>query len=384
MTDEQAIELAFIEAFPGDSEAQKKLYRYELEAWLSQALERISRTIAAGPKYRLTQKTYAIDLGKRDSELTFLLDQTWSAERGWGTGVEQEDGVLTGVIRSFATSNESLAPVGAVAYINSNYVQFTWNSALPVAIAFYPKNTVPTLNPEDPNALLACAIETPGNLAVWAAGVSKVNPDTAGGWVEGHTMRVVFAANGAVTVQQRIGPDIIYAEYAVPDVTITQECVVVLQFLENDASLKNVIVGVANAFMAKLPSDKGLIIDSLLQRGSVKFEGGRALGYVSDFAGLQLPRVNGQWYWSLEGEAIRVAIGTADTSLPPSRRLQVTLNTIPRTEDLQREFHDDLISALVSIARERAGADAMREKMKRIPPKIANTDVGVAAEQPTS
>lgn len=351
----EAIEKAFIRFAAVHSSAAKQLARWEIESWLDEALIRVGRNVAASQNYRTLQKRFTTQLGHYDASLRFDVEQSYSAVGGWRSGVTVAgDGQATGAIDSFVFATDAIPlQVGDEAYKNQ-YLEWTSSGASqPLSVALWPVSIgIDALKPsvliDQPDILFGVGIETGGKLTAYARGEEVLNPDLTVNIETGERLRIYFAASGAVMVQvfeattsvKKAEYPILQADDRVTPLRILETFIPVVLFHEDNCTITQARVGVEEPYLAAI--DERVIVDSIRTRGSVSFEDGKTLSYVSDGSLRGLPRVKGQWHWTDENRQIRIF---------PSPAVQKTY-TEPETSIWH---YDSLRRAWVSLAALPAG-----------------------------
>lgn len=315
----EAIEKAFIRYAAIHSSAAQQIARWEFESWLDEALTRVGRTVAASQNFRTLQKRFTVQLGHYDATLRFDAAQSYSAAGGWGTGVTvASDGQATGTIDSFVFATDAIPMgIGDEAYKNQ-YLEWTSGGASqPLSVALWPVSVgIDALKPsvliEQPDILFGVGLETGGTLTAYAKGEEVLNPDLTVHIEAGDRIRIYFDATGAVIVQvfeattavMKGEYPIVEAEDRVTPLRILETFVPVVIFHEDAASLTKARIGIEEPYLAAI--DERVIVDSIRTRGSVSFEDGKTLSYVSDGSLRGLPRVKGQWHWTDENRMVRI------------------------------------------------------------------------------
>jgi len=350
----QLIEKAFIRAFPGQDEDAKKIYLYEFESWAQEAFLRLSRTVAAGPQYKLLQRRAVLDLGLQSRLIHYC---TMPA------GVDVDGDKVTGNNGDYAVSAQRLALSNGL--VRSQYVE--WKLLTVVKDMVFGVRRAGSDAPRDVSTWDVFMRIQPPNLK-WYAGATVIGtwlgPDINGyarlEWdANGDAMYRVFDAQhfelsaGPLAVGGTIG------DSDVPGVL----------FLEDGGALSQGRIGTVGAvvedgaYRAQMPDCPVFIQDSIAQRGSVRFVNSQVgLDYVESSKLRDMPYLCNQWQWTFEGDELALWRNQG-TGLLPSEQISVVGNIILQVpdepsdpvDDLPVELQEAAVLALIEIARERVG-----------------------------
>jgi hypothetical protein len=121
MTTEQLVEYALIEAFPGQSQNQKQVYRFELESFVPQAMLQLGREVAGSPDYQMLQRSVVSPvLASREIDY----DRFGSAVAGSLPTID--NGFVFGDLNAFALSPQRLTLSGSPLRVRNQYLILNW------------------------------------------------------------------------------------------------------------------------------------------------------------------------------------------------------------------------------------------------------------------
>lgn len=378
---EAVIEATLIQAFPANAPDGVKSDYHELEAMLPRALERLGRTIAAGPKWQQTRRELRLPV--RTGRTTLRFD-TWQADRVTISGA-----TLTGQPGSYAVAVQTL-PADSSNLVASNFLEFTRGvNAKEQRLALYPLS-VPYGEDLGGIALapLSVTIKTDNTLHAHNYSTPIFSAGGIGTVTAGQKVRVVFNADGTIKVQRRGTDGALLTENDVPggqtDLPLTGCHMIVTQFVTDGGQWINGAIQGTGEYVAELPAEAGVMLDGLRNRGQVRWEcNGRTLGLQEAVAAGRVPCVSGLWYWTPVAAADGIGTGLhvwhpgAETL--PGAFVRVLANVVPHWSWLPDEFNNDLISTLVELARERIGDPARKQREQRIAPRVPKQTEGAEA-----
>ena len=354
ITLEQIVEKAFIRAFPGQDEDAKKIYLYEFESWAPEAFLRMSRTVAAGPQYKLLQRRAVLDLALQSRLIHYCT---------MPPGVDVDGDRVSGNNNDYAISAQRLAL--STGQVRSQYVE--WRLLTPSQNAVFGVRSARAQAPRDVSTWDVYMRLEPPNLK-WYSGLAVIgtwfDPDT-NGWARlewdanGDALYRVYDANRVELAAGMLAPGGTIGDSVVPGVL----------FLEDGGALSQGVIGTVGAvvedgaYRAQMPDCPQFIQDSIAQRGSVGFvNSSLGLDYVESAKMRNMPYLCNQWQWTFEGDEL-VLWRNQGASVLPSEQIAVVGNVILQmpdepsdpVESLPLELQEAAVLAFIEIGRERVG-----------------------------
>jgi len=117
---EQLVEYVFIEAFPGQSEQMKGLYRFEVEAMVPTVMAEIGQMIAKSQDYQTLQR----------SQIIPILNNREIDYNQFGQPVSIDNGVIFGDSGAYALSPQRLSLSGSPLRVRNQFVEWQIISVL--------------------------------------------------------------------------------------------------------------------------------------------------------------------------------------------------------------------------------------------------------------
>jgi hypothetical protein len=368
---EQLVENALIEAFPGQSQAAKNLYRYELESWVSDVMLALAMEVINSPHYHTLQRTVTLPL-----QVVKNIEYC----RFGPTGMEPQikNGVIFGSLGSFAASDQQLPLSGSPLRVRSYFIE--WQSHTPListGIGLINPFRIETSSDWLDLAKYALALRiTTAGVDIFNNG-ANTNNIFGGAATPGDIFRWEWDAAGALSIKQYDADRTLknthivvgggnVADVVTPAVITTAENARVSVGLMGDSTLTAPADGVYRAGMEQC---RPFVMASIAQRGRVIFDlnnSVKLLSYAPSLAVRALTSRCDQWYWSLDGEQIIVWAGEATPPLVlPATSIRVTGNIIPLPAQLPPSLDQRAVDLLVAKARMRLQAATPATKARQ-------------------
>jgi hypothetical protein len=358
---EQLVEAAFIRAFPGQSQAMKALYRYEIESWVAQAMEVLGAEVLDAPDYQLLQRTRLYSLATPYSAL-----QTVNYCQFGPNSLEpvlNDEGYFVGQAGSFAASHEDVLYTGGPSLVANQVVQFqvgTDQAHLGFGLIRHP---APESSYTDPtkyfavvkvNAGVGDVFHHEGTLA--AAAFPNVKP--------GDFFAFVFAVAGNLTIEQRDADLQVKGSFVVPGPILADVVATAVYFVAAGGMVRPGRWGNPAAtppdgvYRVNLKDCHPFIHSSIWMKGYVAFDT-PALSLLSYTPNQTIRELGGRcdtWYFTIENDQLLIFAGAATPPQTlPANAVKITGNVVPLPSDLPRQWHERAIQLCVGIARERVG-----------------------------
>lgn len=362
----------------GHASGSKDLLFLDIGSWISEAMLRMARTVAGTPDYRLLQRRFAFSLSD-----TFEACEFFEVPEA----VTRDRYRLTAAAAAFVPANDNyvawptsgkLASVAFETQFVSGKQSFGLFSPVvdPNLAGTYAQTNAPALVVFDPaNVSLPLTVYQANN------SILTLNAGFQAGWY----VRWSFDDAGAATlklldagrrlqVTQLLGsPNNTWADMVDP----VQPGAL---FLDANAVQDNMSMILTSAQRSvSLQTTPPLLVQSLLTTGVVTFADGTPLTRTQPGL-LGQPRLCDEWYWSIEGNRLRIAPGDPDDATNPGM-LFVTCVVIPSVEDFPHELNEQAILAGLEIARERlqdlrAAAELERKRSATALPRNPDRPIG--------
>lgn len=352
---EQLVEKVYIAVFPGQTQQQKQLYRYEIESWIDEALSQMGREVAASDDYQLLQRTITLPIA-------ITKDIPYS-RFGSGDGGRQpaiDNGYITGDTSSFALSPERLELTGSPAKVRSTFLEWQYptpDKSCVVGVISPFSTDIEILTQNHWNVLLRSDNPEPSNGSVRVLGTSS---GTVFSVTEGDIFRYEWDATGALTITQMSPTRAVKTIYAVTGGEITNVVVPGVAIFGVDGAVS---VGRMGSTVATTPPDGIYRLDIetqyqfltsyIDQTGNLQFSNGKLLSWVPSLASKGMAVRCDQWYWTVNGESVLFWPGQEGEELPADSII-LTGNIIPTAPDIPVEYHKRTIALLIEMATERA------------------------------
>lgn len=366
MTTEQLVELAYIEAFPGQSQNEKGTYRFELEAMVKKAMVMLAKIVAKSPDYQVLQRTVTLPiLASHEIEYSYF-----------GLAGDKpaiDNGVVFGNLNTFAVASRSpLVLSGSPLNVRSQYLEWQiLTVANNVCIGILPLYLADANITDITQWLQAVRI---GNSLfsgdVFAAGVHYAG--VFGPVTPGDYFRFQWAANGDLFITQfDANRTVVALDYPVVGGNVAAVGVPGVLFAGDGGQVTVGRMGVGTStsltpemsdglYRLDLQTSYQFLTSYLADTGTIRFAGTDTdLSFVSSLLSKNVAGRCDTWYWTLEGEQIVFWPGATGTTLP-ANSLQITGSIIPIPTDLPADFEDMAISLVVESARARSGLQKKR------------------------
>jgi hypothetical protein len=358
---EQLVEKAFIRAFPGQSQAMKDLYRFEIESWVAEAMEMLGLEALDAKDYQVFQRTRLYSLA---TPYTALQTVNYCQ---FGPGplepVLNDEGYFVGQAGSFAASHEDVLYTGGPSLVANQAVQFqvgTDQAHLGFGLIRHP---APETSYTDPtkyfalvkvNAGVGDVFHHEGTLA--AAAFASVKP--------GDFFAFVFDGAGNLTIEQRDADLQVKGSFVVPGPVLADVMATAIYFVAASGMVRpgrrgNPAATPADGvYRITLRDCHPFIHSSIWTKGYVAFDL-PALDPLTYTPNLTTKALGGRcdtWYFTIENDQLLVFAGEASPPQTlPANAVKVTGNVVPLPSDLPRHYHERAIQLCVNVARERAG-----------------------------
>jgi len=359
LTVEQLVEYALIEAFPGQSENQKQVYRYELEAFVPQALLQVAQEVAGSPDYQMLQRTVTTPI---------LASKEIDYDRfGVGDALPVVDnGFVFGNSGAFAISPQRLTLSGSPLRVRNQYLEWqiltVKNNACVGVLPFFPTDA----NAQDITfwkdlVRVGTSFATGDVFAngVQYSGVFVVNP--------GDYLRFQWDSNGDLFITQfDVNRTVVTLDYPVSggEVEVVATPGVIFTGDGGQVSIGRIGTGTSTStapalvdglYRLDVSSDYQFLTSYFDESGIVQFDGTtKLLSWVPSLSYRGQAMRCDVWYWTFDGEQLVFWPGSEGEALP-SNNLRITGNIVPSPVDLPIEYHKRAIDLLVEKARQRAG-----------------------------
>lgn len=363
MSTEQLVEFALIEAFPGQSQAEKGLFRFELESFVPQALSQLAQEVASSSDYQMLQRTVVVPI---------LNSQEIEYNRfGSGVGGDEpviDNGIVFGDSGAYALSPQRLSLSGSPLRVRSQFLEWQWltvkNDASAGVIGFNPTEADIVDISLWKDAVRVGTAFSSGD--VFANGVQYGNVFTMS---PGDYLRFQWDANGDLTITQYDVNRTLVLAYVVTGGEVTAVSTPGVLFLGDGGQVGIGRIGTGTStsltptqtdglYRLDLGTDYQFLTSFFDETGVVQFEGtSTLLSWIPslNYRG-QASRCD-TWYYTFEGEQIVLWPGEAGMALP-ANNLRIVGNIVPEPTDLPHEYHVRAIAKLVEWARQRAGMAA--------------------------
>ncbi len=356
---EQLVETVFIEAFPGQSEQMKGLYRFEVEAMVPTVMAEIGQMIAKSQDYQTLQR----------SQIIPILNNREIDYNQFGQPVSIDNGVIFGDSGAYALSPQRLSLSGSPLRVRNQFVE--WQIITVLNNASF---GVIAVNPTEANIIDPTAwkdlirIGTAFAIGdVFAAGVhygGAMGPFNPGDYV-----RFQWDANGDLFITQfDANRQVVTLDYPAVGGEVTSISVPGVVFFGDGGQVGIGRIGTGSSvsltptlndgsYRADLTTDYQFLTGSFDDTGRVVFTTtGQILSWLPSLGHLETVSRCDTWFYTFEGEQI-VLRGPGDL---PSDSLFISGNIIPAPSDLPAEYHRMAIDGLISRVRARV-AQAKRK-----------------------
>ena len=358
---EELVEFALVQAFPGQSQAQKQLYRFELEAMTPQALLQLGREVANSQDYQVLQRTVVLPvLSSKEINYTRFGPEL----AGIGRQASIDNGIVFGDVRSYVISSQKLTLSGSPLKVRSQFLEWQWinpNSASAGVLPYLMSDTE-LLTLTNWEVLLEVRLNGEGRL--YANGVIYVNAFT--GVEPGDIFFFGWDASGDLTITNYDANRTLKASVTVINGDVAVVATPAILMIGANGQITVGRIGTGNTpsltptvtdglYRVDLQTGYNFLTSFLDETGMVQFDGlTRRLSWVPslNYRG-QAMRCD-TWYWTLDGEQIVFWPGTDGEALP-ANSLRITGNIQPQAPDLPLEYHKRAIDILVEMAQVRAG-----------------------------
>lgn len=366
LTNEQLVEYAFIKAFPGQSSAMKNLYRFELEAWIDDAMTMVAREVAASKSFALLQRTVQLPV-KSSATIQYAV---------FGQNIDGkipvvDNGIVKGDGGTYALSPSRLPLSGSPLRVRDYFTE--WQCILPAKISGFGVLS-PYIETADPNntnnwdVLLRTQGSFPPTGTVFADGVTYA--DVFPSVERGDIFQFEWDSNGDLTINQLSDQRVFKMSYAVTGGEITASSVPGVHFGANDGQIGEgqmgatvFVPGPSGAYEISDLTQYQFLSSSLPNTGAIRFTTGKLLSYLPNISYRSMPLRCDTWYWTFEGETILFWFGNPEESPElPAENVLVTGNIIPEAGEIPAEWHERATNLLVDIARNRAAMMQMAKK----------------------
>ena len=363
LTVEQLVEYALIEAFPGQSQNQKQVYRFELESFVPQAMLQLGREVAGSLDYQMLQRSVVSPvLASREIDY----DRFGSAVAGSLPTID--NGFVFGDLNAFALSPQRLTLSGSPLRVRSQYLEWQYltvkNNACVGVLPLFPTDTDVLDLAFWKDALRIGTSFSSGD--VFANGVQYGNVFTV---TPGDYFRFQWDSNGDLTITQYDANRTLVLAYAVSGGEVTSIATPGILFTGNGGQVSIGRIGTGSStsvtpalvdglYRVDLQTDYQFLTSYFDENGMVQFEGTtKLLSWVPSLSYRGQAMRCDSWYWTFEGEQIVFWPG-AEGSILPANSLRIVGSFVPQPPDLPIEYHKRAIELLVEMARTRAGMKA--------------------------
>lgn len=358
---EQLVEAAFIRAFPGQSQAMKSLYRYEIESWVAQAMETLGLEALDAKDYQLLQRTRLYSLATPYTALQTINYCQFGP--GALEPVLANEGYFVGQAGSFAASHEDVLYTGGGSLVANHVIQFqvgTDQQHLGFGLIRHP---VPESSYTDPTKYFAAVKVNAGVGDVFHHEGTLVAA-TFANVKAGDFFAFIFDGSGNLTIEQRDADLQIKGSFAVPDPDLADVVSTAVYFVAAGGMVRPGRRGNPAAtppdgvYRVTLRDCHPFIHSSIWGKGYVAFDT-PALNLLSYAPNQAIRELGGRcdtWYFTIEGDQLLIFAGAATPPQTlPANALKVTGNIVPLPSDLPRHYHERSIQLCINIARERVG-----------------------------
>lgn len=357
LSKEMLVEKAFLAAFPGQDQAQKQIYRFELESFVDEALSQLGREVAASQNFQILQRSIALPVA---AVKTIPYSRFGSGVGGRGPQVD--NGFIKGDATCFAISPERLALTGSPALIRSTFLE--WQYLTPdksVCVGVLPPFQADTEVLGNSFWYVQLRSDSPSNGSVRVLGTSSGTVFTV---IEGDIFRFEWDASGNLTITQYDADRTVKTVYAVTGGSISDVAVPAVSMFPATGTFGKVSQGQMGGIGATTPAgglyrlgletEYQFVTGSLHETATFQFEGiNKTLSWVPSASYRFLATRCDTWYWTLEGEQVVFWPGAEGEALP-AESIRITGNIIPESSDLPVELHQRAIDLVVQMATERA------------------------------
>ena len=369
MTLEQYVEYALIQFAPGQSQNQKQIYRYELEAMSRQALIQVGREVAVSSDYQVLQRTIVLPV-------LSAKDLSYSRFGPVDVGVAGrqpvlDNGIIFGDSGAFAVSPERLAMSGSPLSVRSQWLEWQFlthdKSVMVGVLPIYESDTNVTTPLQWEVAL---RIQSPGVGDVFANGVQYSGAFAS--VVRGDIFQFIWDANGDLTIHHLDSNRVSKGSSAVIDGDVFQLATPAVAIFGNGGQVTVGRLGTGTTVPTTPQPLDGLyrldiqtyyqfLTSFFDETGTVVFDGTNTrLSWVPTLNYLGRALRCDTWYWTLDGEQIVFWPGEEGMELP-SDSIRITGSIVPFPADLPIEYHQRAIDVLVEMAQARNGSMGRRK-----------------------
>jgi len=366
LTNEQLVEYAFIKAFPGQSSAMKNLYRFELEAWINDAMTMVAREVAASKSFALLQRTVQLPV-KSSATIQYAV---------FGQNIDGkipvvDNGIVKGDGGTYALSAARLPLSGSPLRVRDYFTE--WQCILPAKTSGFGVIS-PFIESFDPinlsawDVLLRTSGTGPTAGSVFANGISY--PGVFPAIERGDIFQFDWDSNGDLTINQLSDQRVFKMSYAVVSGEITASSVPGVYFGADggqigEGQMGNTVFtpGPSGAYEISDLTQYQFLSSSLPNTGAIRFTNGKLLSYLPNISYRSMPLRCDTWYWTFEGETILFWWGNPEeTPELPAENVLLTGNIIPTASELPFEWHQRAVDLLVEKARQRTAMMQMAKK----------------------
>lgn len=361
MTTEQFIEYALIQIAAGQSQNQKQVYRFELEAMSRQALIQLGREVAVSPDYQVLQRTISLPVS---SAKDLAYNRFGPSDVGIaGKQPILDNGIFFGEQGAFAVAAESLAMSGSPLQARSQWLEWqflTNDKSVTVGVVPVFASDVTLTTPIQWE--VALRVQSPGVGDVFANGVQY--PSVFASVVRGDIFQFIWDASGALTILQLDSNRVGKGSSTIVGGQVTQLAMpaVAIFGIGGQVTIGRIGTGtvppsipqpVGGLYRVDLKSQFQFLTSFFDETGTIVFDGTTTrLSWVPSLNYYGSSLRCDIWYWTLDGEQIVFWHGGGETTLP-ANSLRITGSIIPTSADLPVEYHQRAIDILVETGQKR-------------------------------
>lgn len=359
---EQLVERVFVEAFPGQSQQMKGLYRFEVEAMIEPVMVEIGQMIAASDDYPILQRLITLPI-LNSSEIEYSVV----------VGASIDEGFIFGNTNDYALSLPRLTLSGSPLRVRNQFLE--WQIITPNVnasfgvIGVYP----PLASILDPTAWKDL-IRIGNSFSVGDVFANGVHYAGAmGPFSPGDYVRFQWDANGDLFITQFDANRVVVTlDYPVSGGEVTALSTAGVVFFGDGGQVGIGRIGTGSStaltptqadgfYRVDLGRTYHFLTSTFDNTATVQFAGvSKPLSYVPQLNPNGTDLRCDTWYYSLEGEQLILRHGNNSGEALPANSIQLKGNIVPAPGDLPHDYHALAIQKLIDRIRMRASINSKR------------------------
>lgn len=357
---EQLVERVFVEAFPGQSQQMKGLYRFEVEAMIEPVMVEIGQMVAASPDYPILQRFITLPI-LNSSEIEYSVI----------VGASIDEGFIFGNTNDYALSLPRLTLSGSPLRVRNQFLE--WQIITPnVNASFGVIGVFPSLTTIlDPTAWKVL-LRIGNSLSVGDLFANGVHYAGAFGVNAGDYFRFQWDTNGDLLIIQSDANRTEIVQYPASGGEVEALSTAGVVFFGDGGQVGIGRIGTGSStaltptqadgfYRVDLGRTYHFLTSTFDNTATVQFAGvAKPLSYVPQLNPNGTDLRCDTWYYSLEGEQLILRHGNNAGEVLPANSIQLKGNIIPAPADLPHDYHALVIQKLVDRIRMRAAINSRR------------------------